>query len=154
MNGDLSWKFCSLYECWPSLKFSSRSVHNFSQEVDYKIWLFDALAGVCAHHIFFKILSIVHFMNDNLSWKFHQDLFINKKVWCIDRGMRSSYLSQNLINCSMHECWPILKISSRSVHDFLSYVANKQADSWRGYALIISFSNPNQLFLVWMLTYS
>ena len=45
---------CSLYECWPILKISSRSVHNFSQEVDYKIRLFDALAGVRAHQSFSK----------------------------------------------------------------------------------------------------
>ena len=34
----------------------------------------------------------------------------------------------NLINCSLYECWPILKISWRSVHNFLSYLANKQTD--------------------------
>ena len=46
---------CSLYEYLPILKISSKSIHNFSQKVDYKITQFDALVGVCAHHIILKI---------------------------------------------------------------------------------------------------
>ena len=95
---------CSLYECWPILKILSRSDHNFSQEVDYKIKQFDALAGVCAHHIFLKISSIVPCMNANLSWKFHQDPFINKKLWMIAFPRQRINLSQNLNNCSLYEC--------------------------------------------------
>ena len=77
-----------------------------------------------------KIQSFHPFTFSDISWKFHQNPSIS--FWFILYTNTSGSLdpddpdhSQNLITCSLSHLGHFLKISSKSTHDFLSYLSLK-----------------------------
>ena len=64
------------------------------------------------------------------SWKSDQWYTIKRPIipLDVDRGLRSMDVFQKLINCSLHNPLPVQKISSNSIHNFLSYAVNKQTN--------------------------
>ena len=54
-------------------------------------------------------------------------LFLNLKI-SIGRSIYSLIAPKKLITSKVDNCWPFLKISSESIHNFLSYLAHKQTN--------------------------
>ena len=102
-----------------------------------------------------KIQSFHPFTFSDISWKFHQNPSIS--FWFILYTNTSGSLdpddqdhSQNLITCSLSHLGQFLKISSKSTHDFLSYLSlkiifhgSRRSRQWSG-----SLPKFNHIFLL------
>ena len=112
---------CSSRYIPPLLKISSKSVDKIlTYTVNYENPLFD----LSDRNLWLstpKIYSLVHRAISHVPWKFHQNPFITFwVVWHWPFTFNSQYLNA----CSSCHFPTILKISSSSVHNFLSYTVN------------------------------